>query len=225
MSYPAIPVAGSADESPLVALSDYQTITSDIGTSLENFDYFLKDALDQLQKEMRRTFLYAQYTERLYLYPNGTVYGSATPYDVRYAVQAPGQEVPNGQGAGIFQGDGIWVGWFIPLPSLPVWQGVVPPQTDITYWGGWVGSESPLWNTGPFNLPAKMKRIIARVVFYMANPAVLAGLPGGVKSQSVGGVSISGDLSSFMEADPQLRRDIRGWRKPQAMAWDAQTTS
>lgn len=218
---PSIPNAGTADPNPLVRLADYQRITKDTTTSTDDFEAALADALDDLQREMRRTFLYAQYTERLFLFRNGQVYPTATPLDPSKPVSAPAQETT--QNVGIFQGDGIWVGWFIPLPSLPVWQGVVPPQTDITYYGGWVGPDSTLYGQRP--IPSKLVRIICRVVWFICNPIALTGMPGGVKSVSIGGVSMSGDLSSFMDADPQLRRDIKRWRKAQVIAWDAQVTT
>lgn len=221
MTIPSIPNPNTADAAPLVLFTDYQMFTGDDVSSEARFDYFLPRALDELQREMRRTFLYAQYTERCFLYPDGMTYPTATPFDTSQGVTAPSGE-SNGD-VGIFQGDGLWVGWFIPLPSLPVWQGVVDPQTDVTYTGGWVGTSSPRYG-GVFDLPSKVESIIIRTVFFKLNPAALKNMPGGVKSSSVGGVSLAGSLSSFMAADPELRRDISGWRKPQVHAWDAQTT-
>lgn len=214
---PATPLPDTADPNPLVSVADYQRITRDTVTDDDDVQAAIDDALDMCQREMRRTILYAQYTERLYLYKNGMVYPSATPFDVSKVVMSPNGDPSDD--VGIFQGAGIWVGWFVPLPSLPVWMGVVSPQTDITYWGGFTGPDGP----GP-QIPAKLARIIARVAWYVANPATLQGLPGGVKSTSAGGVSISGDLSSMVAADPQLGRDIARYRKPQARGWGGQTT-
>lgn len=212
---PATPVAGTKDPNPLVTGDQYSRITGDSDSLY--IDASLNDALVMLQEEMRRTFLYAQYTERLYLYKNGMVYPTATPLDSTKGVLSPGGSPP--QTVGIFQGNGIWVGWYIPLPSLPMWTGVVPPQTDITYWGGWTGPAGP----GPF-LPPKLTRVICKVAWYINHPAALSGMPGGVKSVSIGGVSMSGDLSSMTDRDFQLARDIKKWRKPAVRAWDAQVT-
>jgi hypothetical protein len=216
MTIPAVPVDDTPDPNPLLTLTGYQQVTGDTSTDSGAFTATLADALDELQRETRRTLLYAQYTERLYVYRNGMVYPTATPLDTTKAVNNPGADPP--ENVGIFQGNGIWVGWFVPLPSLPIWQGVVPAQTDITYWGGYTGTDGP----GPY-LPAALKRVIAKVCWYMLHPVTLSGLPGGVKSASVGGVSMSGDLSAMVDRDPALARDIRRWRHPQAKAWDGQT--
>lgn len=215
---PATPNAGTADPNPLVTTAEYQAVTLDTATPSATVSAAIADALDLCQRETRRTLLYAQYTERLYLYGNGQVYPSATPLDTTKGVTSPTGSPP--ENVGVFQGNGIWVGWYVPLPSLPVWVGVVPPQTDITYWGGYSGPGG----IGPFALPAELKRIVCRVAWFICNPAHLEGTPGGVKSMTVGGVAMSGDLSSFMTADPDLCRAIRRWRHPQARGFDGQVT-
>lgn len=218
---PATPVTGTADPHPLVRIQDYARITQDQAALSDPTDLAasLADAIGMVEPETRRTFQYAQYTERLYLYHDGIVYPSATPLDVSKPVVGPAGNTPP-DNVGVFQGGGIWVGWYVPLPSLPIFAGVVPPQTDITYWGGWTGPDGP----GPF-IPPKLVRIICRVAWYILHPAALQGLPGGVKSTSVGGVSISGDLSSMVASDPQLAKDIRRFRKPQVRGWGAQVTT
>lgn len=219
MTIPATPNSGTADTNPLVTYTQYQQVTGDSQfASQADFDPYLEDALDLFQRRTRRTLLYAQYTERLYLYKNGTVYPTATPLDVTKSVTSPNGAPP--ENVGVFQGNGIWVGWYVPLPSLPVWEGVVPPQTDITYWGGYTGPAGP----GPL-LPTAIKRILCRIAWYAAHPVTMAGLPAGAKSVSVAGVSASGDLSFMVDSDLQLRRDIKRWRHPHAKAFDAQTTS
>lgn len=226
---PAIPVAGTADTAPLVTQADYQLITSDTASTTAEFNSLLPGVLNRLQRKWRRTLLYAQYTERLYLYKNGIVYPTTYPLDVTKLLTNPGQQVP--ENVGIFQGAGIWVGWFIPLPSLPVWQGVIDPQTDITYWAGYVGSGSTgvdangnLLVDGGFELPDEYLRVICRVLWYCLNPVALVGVPHGAKSQSVGGVTVAGVLSMIVDRDPALCRDIKRLRKPQVKAWDAQVT-
>jgi hypothetical protein len=164
--------------------------------------------------ECRRTLLYGQYTEDQYLYPTGMVYPSATPIDTTKAIFSNEEiydpAVDNAPGS-IVQGAAVWVGWFSPLPWMPVFSGVLPPQTNITYWGGYTQS----------TLPPKLRRCIAKIAYYSLHPYALSGTPGGLKSMSVGGVSISGDLYSFMLGDLQLKRDLRRFRKPQLMAWQS----
>jgi hypothetical protein len=100
--------------------------------------------------------------------------------------------------------------------------GVVPPQTVITYWGGFVNPTLATGNLASHGLPSKVKRMICKIAFYRANPVMLSGIPAGVRSMSVNGVSISGvDLSSMMDSDAQLRKDIKRWRHPQAYHWQA----
>lgn len=217
MTIPATPNAGTADPNPLVTYTQYQQVTGDTTTAEADWDAALDDALDLFQRRTRRTLLYAQYTERLYLYANGTVFPSATPLDVTKGVQSPNGAPP--EDVGVFQGNGIWVGWYVPLPSLPMWEGVVPPQTDITYWGGWTGPSGP----GPY-LPTSIKRVLARIAWYALHPVTMAGLPAGAKSISVAGVSAAGDLSFMVDSDTRLRKDIVRWRHPHARGWDAQTT-
>jgi hypothetical protein len=224
MTIPATPNSGTADTSPLVSYVAYQQVTGDttIGNQ-DDFDVVLDDALDLFQRKTRRTLLYGQYTERLYVYRNGQVYPTATPLDTVKGVMSPSGTPP--ENVGIFQGNGIWVGWYTPIPGLPFWLSAVPPQTDITYWGGYVGPSSPLAEERL--LPASIKRILCRICWYASHPATMAGIPAGARSVSVGGVSVSGsgDLSLMVDSDVGLRRDIKRWRHPQAHAWDGQSTS
>lgn len=218
MTIPSVPLTGTADTNPLVTQSDYQTVTADTTTTTDEWDSALADALDLFQRETRRTLLYAQYSERLYLYKNGMVYPTATPLDTSKGVVSPSGSPP--ENVGIFQGNGIWVGWYVPLPSLPVWVGTVPPQTDITYWGGYTGPAGP----GPL-LPSEIKRCLCKIAWYILHPVHLDGIPGGAKSVSVGGVSVSGDLSMMVESDRQLSNAIRRWRHPHAKGFDGQVTT
>ena len=215
---PATPIAGTADPNPLVTLSEYQLYTTDTdSTNALNFPDVLEDALDQVQRWCNRTLLYGQYDERLFVYKSGMVYPSAAPIDQTKPVST-NASTPD-PGNSIFQGDGIWVGWFIPLPALPVWEGVVPPQTDITYWGGYVGSQSS--NPQQPLLPARLKRAICKVCWFILNPVALSEMPGGVKSVAMGGVSISGDLSSMVDSDDALRRDLRRFQRRLGKHWDS----
>ncbi|MBU6430051.1 MAG: hypothetical protein KGR26_13635, partial [Cyanobacteria bacterium REEB65] len=191
-------------------------ITGDNDLSSDAFSEALTDVLALTALQCNRTWLYGQYTEMLYLSKNGMVYPSATPLDPNQQVIS-GSEVFNppsnteGQSASVIQGNGIWVGWFTPLPWMPVWTGVIPPQTQVTYWGGFTQS----------TVPPNLQRLWAKVIYYMTHPVALQGLPGGVKSMGIGGVSVGGDLSSFMIADPDLRRLVRRFTRPQPRAWQS----
>lgn len=213
---PLVPnsVAGSPTPTPLVSSSDYQRVTGDLSTPMATVEDLIQEAIEDLSRECRRTWIYGQYTESQYLYGNGMVYPSATPIDVNKPVVS-GEEIydptTDNTGSSIIQGDGVWVSWFSPLPWMPFYTGVVPPQTVITYWGGFTAA----------TLPAKVKRMICKIVYYRANPVALQGMAGGIKSMSVNGVSIAGDLYSFMDSDPQLKRDIKCWRHPQAIPWQS----
>jgi hypothetical protein len=74
-------------------------------------------------------------------------------------------------------------------------------------------------------LPSDIKRILAKLCWYMAHPVALAGLPSGARATSVGGVAVSGDLSAFTTRDRELAKAIRRWRHPMAKGWGAQVTS
>jgi hypothetical protein len=206
-------VEGSPTCEPLVSAQQYQKITKDVASGIDDIDDMITEVIWDLSQECRRTLVYGEYTEAQYLYPNGMVYPSATPIDVNQPVIS-GVEVydpaTDNTGSSIIQGDGVWVGWFSPLPWMPFYTGVVPPQTVLTYWGGYTQQ----------TIPPRLRRIICTVALYRLNPVVLLGMPGGTKSMSVGGVSISGDLSSLMDTDPALRKAIRKWRHPQGgYAW------
>jgi hypothetical protein len=204
----------SPDPRPLITADDYARITGDAATDSALVTAALAEVLDDTARMCNRTWLYGQYTELLYLYKNGMVFPSATPIDVGQPILA-GSEVfdPHGgvNSESVVQGAGVWVGWFTPLPWMPVWTGVIPPQTEITYWGGFVET----------TVPEKLKRIWARVAWYYLHPVLLPGLPGGSKSASAGGISVSGDLSIVTASDPQLKRDLRRWTRRQARAWQS----
>jgi hypothetical protein len=218
---PLIPnaISGSPTPFPLVSAAEYQQVTKDVTTDMSYVNELLAEALEDLSHKCQRTFIYGQYTESQRLYPNGMVYPSATPIDINQAIFS-GTEIYNpatdNTGSSIVQGDGVWVGWFSPLPWMPYYTGVVPAQTVITYWGGF---QNPAVASPGFALPSALKRLICKIAFYRANPVMLANMPGGVKSMSVNGVSISGDLSSLMDYDAEVKKGIMRWRHAHAQAW------
>lgn len=206
--------AVSPDPRQLITVEDYIRITGDTASDAGDVTEALSEAIEDSARMCNRTWGYGQYTELLYLYANGMVFPSATPIDVAQIIQS-GTEVFDPTNAAnsesVVQGAGIWVGWFTPLPWMPVWTGVIPPQTEVTYWGGYA---APV-------VPTKLKRIWARIAWYYLHPVSLPGLPMGAKSSGVGGVSVSGDLSIITAMDPQLKRDLRRWERRQARPWQS----
>jgi hypothetical protein len=218
---PAVPLvatgyngAVSPDPRPLITPEDYLRITRDTDSEESDIEQALLDTLDETARKCNRTWLYGQYEENLYLYRNGMVFPSATPIDINQTIVS-GSEVFDPQGGvnseSVVQGAGVWVGWFTPLPWMPVWTGVLPSQTVLTYWGGFAQP----------TVPVALKRLWARVCYHYLHPVTMPGLPMGAKSTGVGGVSISGDLSSITMSDPQLKRDIRRWSRRQARTWQS----
>ncbi len=221
MSLPSTPNAGTGITAPLVTVAQYRQITKDLASTPEDVQDELDEAVTTLSMQCNRTFPYGQYTEDLYLYNMGMVFPSATPLDAtkmvisgadNTAIYDPAQ----GQNpSSVIQGAGIWVGFFTPLPWMPVWTGVIPPQTVVTYWGGY----RPYQDTsGPTaGLPPRLARILCTIAYYTLNPSVVTAM--GAKSTAMGGISLAGDLSSFMQFDKNLRRMIRGFTRPAAHAW------
>lgn len=215
-------VSGSPTPYPLVSGPQYQQVTQDTTTDLSYVDELIAEAIEDVCHKCERTLIYGEYTESQRLYANGMVYPSATPIDITQPIVS-GVEIydpsTDNTGSSIVQGDGVWVGWFSPLPWMPFYTGVVPAQTVITYWGGF---QNTLVATNRAHaLPSALKRLICKIAFYRANPVMLQGMPGGVKSMSVNGVSIAGDLSSMMDYDPEIRRGLVRWRHPHAQAWQS----
>jgi hypothetical protein len=224
MTLPNTPVAGTGLTVPLVTADQYIVLTGDSTSNADDVQDAITDAVRDIAAECRRSLVYGQYQEVLYLYKKGMVFPSATPIDRTQSILASGQSIynpatDNNKTGSLIQGAGVWVGWFTPLPWMPVWQGVLDPQTPIDYWGGFQPYQSTGGSTD--SLPPKLAKAICTVAYYQLHPVALAGLPGGVKSMSVGGVSISGDLSSFMASDPTLRRTIKRFRHPQVHAWES----
>lgn len=224
MPYPKTPIAGTGLTDPLLTPDQYRKITSDTSVANEDITTALLEAEQMVCELNDRTMRYGNYEETLFLYPSGMVYPSATPFDPTHDVLAGGLPIfsapdDQNQTQAIIQANGIWIGWFQPA-YIPVWTGVVPPQTIINYWGGYMPYQGDGGNTEA--LPVLLAKILARVAYYSMNVGVLAGVSGSnIKSLGVGGVNISGDLESFMQFDGVLRRDIRRWRKPSVVGWDA----
>jgi len=198
LAIPAVPQPDTPAQDPLVSVQQYQQVTGDFATASLDVEDAVAQATTLACEACTRTFVFGHYIETLYVYKSGMVYPSATPIS---EVVAPTESV--------LQGAGIWVGWFFPVPVLPVWVGVVPPQTDVEYWGGYTAE----------TCPPRLARAIAKMAWFMLHPATLSDMPGGVKSVNVGGVSVSGDLSSMVLSDPGLRRDLARFTKRDPHGW------
>ena len=217
LNLPLIPLAGTADPNPLVSVQEYQEITNDLASDPGDVAEKITDAIDIVCQECTRTLLYGQYQETQYLYDNGMVFPSAVPIDPTKAISSnmviydPAVDLAPGS---IIQGWGVWVGWFTPLPWMPVFTGVIPPQTNITYWGGYTQG----------TIPPKLRRLIAKIAYrsIIANNDTMSGLPGGVRSLSVNGISMSGNsLSGFQIIDMATKKELRRFKRPQVEAWQS----
>lgn len=221
MALPSIPNPGTANEAPFLTPDQYRKITGDSTSDNEDIIQAIEEAADEFCTYTRRTIRYGTYTETMYLYAQGMVYPSATPLDAAKEIVSGNviyDPTTDANSSSVIQGVGVWVGWFTPLPWMPVWTGVIPPQTIVQYTGGY----QPYQVTdGPTEgLPMKMARCIAKIAFYSLTPAAITGGNlGGITSRSVGSVSLAGELSSFMLTDPQLEKDLKRLRKSMVKAW------
>lgn len=216
---PAVPLPNTGVTAPFLTVKQYQDITKDTSTEYQDVVEGLIEAERMVCEKCVRTIRYGQYAETQYVYPDGKVYPSATPLDRTKPILAGGQSIynPATPSSAVIQGAGVLVGWFQPA-YIPVLSGSIPPQTALTYWGGYQPYRADPGTTQ--SLPPSLAKILARVTFYSVNPLVLEGMTGNkIKSISVGGVAISGDLDSFMQYDAVLRRDIRKWRSAQIKPW------
>ena len=223
MSLPSTPNAGTGITTPLVSVAQYRQITGDLASTPEDVTRELSEALVSVSMQCNRTLPYGQYTEDLFLYDLGMVFPSAIPIDTTHSIISGADKstlynpATDTNPSSVVQGAGIWVGFFTPLPWMPVWTGVIPAQTVITYSGGFQPYQS---TTGPTpGLPPRVARILATVAYYTLNPSVVTTM--GASSTSMGGISLSGDLSSFMQIDKNLRHAIRAFTRPQARPWQS----
>lgn len=197
--------------SGLIRVADYVWVTKDEASWTPDVERALDDALSLVEDHLNRHFAFGTHTERLYVYRDGKVYPTNTPLAT---VTTPAVS------ASAIQGAGVYVGSFLPTPEIVNvgdWTAAVPPQVDVTYAGGYqpygtTNGETP-------QLPMKVMRAICRVAWLMLHPVVLPGIPIGAKSASVGDVSVTGDLESFVAIDPSIGRDLKPYRKRKAHAW------
>lgn len=199
---PATPISGTETANlPLIDIDYYQQSTNDVDSNPPDVLREIDNATSEVAKSLNRTLIFGQYTERLYVDRLGYTWPSAMPI----------AEVTSPVGA-LVQGARIWIGFFLPLPEMPVWSGVIPPQSDVTYWGGF----------DSISIPPKLADIIAKVAWYRLNPMTLPNMPGGATSVHVGSVGYSGrSLSQLVKWDRDLANQMERWRRPQAHAWQS----
>lgn len=196
----------------LVTSVDYYRETGDTTADETTVTTLLTGALAGIDEYCHRSFAYNTYTEALYVYHDGKVYPTNTPLDT--------VTTPANLASTAIQGAGVYLGVFLPTPAYinsGSWQAAVPPQASVTYTGGY----QPYGTTsGPTAaLPWSVMRAVCRITYLALHPVALPGMPSGAKNASVGGLSISGDLSPFIAMDASIKRDLKPYRKRQARGW------
>jgi len=196
----------------IMPIAGYRQITKDTLTVDADLQAALNSAASLVDEHCKRSFLYGQFTETLYVYRTGVCYPTNTPVDT--------VSTPSGLAPQSIQGAGIYLGVFLPVPALVNagdWMGAIPPQTVVTYMGGF----QPYGTTdGPTaQVPQKVARAIARVAWLILHPVALVGMPVGATSASIGGLSVAGDLSPFIAMDSSIERDLKGYRKRMVRGW------
>jgi hypothetical protein len=195
-----------ADASSLVDTVYYARVTGDTSSDDSATTEALNDALGLIQDEIGRVLALGSYVETLRVYRNGTVYPSATPIA---SIEAPDIDQVSIQGAGVY------IGYWNPAPAVTYgeFNSGIPPQTTLTYTGGYTAD----------TLPTKLKRAICRTAFNILHPSSLAGLPGGVNRVQVGDVGYSAAGSTALRIndplDDSIRADIKGYRNPNFRGW------
>lgn len=196
----------------ILPIAGYQQITKDTLTVDAELQPALNSAASLVDEHCKRQFLYGEHTETLYVYRTGVCYPTNSP--------VASVSVPAGLNAQAIQGAGVYLGVFLPVPALVNsgdWQSAIPPQTLVTYMGGFqpYGTDD-----GPTpQVPQKVARAIARVAWMILHPVALPGMPVGATSASIGGLSVAGDLSAFIAMDASIERDLKGYRKRMVRGW------
>lgn len=197
------------DASSLVVPADYQRVTGDTTTAVPQVTAALDEALGLVQDEIGRTLVFGTYRETLLVYKNGCVYPTATPIST---VVAPNVDAVSIQGAAIY------LGYWNPAPAVTYgeFNAGVPPQSTVTYSGGFTAD----------TLPAKLLRAICRVAFNSCHPAPLVGVPAGATSVHVGDVGYEGaSLRTLDPLDDGVKKDLRGFRNQQFRGWQISVAS
>ena len=191
-SKPTTAEAGTLWGGSLVSFQSYQKITGDTSNSQFDVEDTIAGVVTDVSRHLNRTLVYGLYNELLFVNRLGYTFPSAIPIS---QVVAP-------FGANL-QGASVWIGFYLPLPDMPVWSGVIPPQSYVEYWGGFIDS----------TLPPKLQRVIAKIAWYRLNPIPLIGVPAGVNSVHVGsvGFSAAGSISQFVDQDREHPQHARAF--------------
>lgn len=186
----------------LISVDDYQRFTSDLTPSAPAVTGAIVTAQQLVDEHCKRHFAYGSYTETLPVSSNGRVYPKATPVE---AVTSPSGTSLAGSAV---RGAGAAWSLFDPLT------GATTRTVELTYTGGYqpYGTASGVTPA----LPAKLALAIAKVAYNLLHPVVLAGVPSGTTSASVGDVSVSSstgrDLSGLSDAvDESTARALKGY--------------
>ena len=203
---PNTPIANGLTE-PLVSVAQYQSITGDTASGSDAVKEAIADAVYMICQECHRTLTYGTYKENLYLYALGMVFPSAAPIDHNQPISSgelstTRRRTTSRAKARSSREPGSGSAWFTPLPWMPVWTVLHSPSVPTSSIPG---------------LPALPRGRRARTGVYLRvcpqpwpprrdgipTRSASPGCPGGVKSSSVGGVSMSGDLSPSLHPGSQ----------------------
>lgn len=202
----------------LVDATHYARWTGDTTNAGAELAEALMDAQQQADQLCNRVFAYGQYKETLYIYQDGKIYPSATPL----------VSVDNPSGQSSIQGVGVWVGWWDPYPILAntysSFVGGYPPQTTITYTGGYQPYGTSTGPTPP--IPGKVARVIAQLAWKTLHPVELPDVPAGVNSVHVGDVGFSGPkpLTPGAMVDPAVEAGLADYVVRRVRAWQTNAT-
>lgn len=197
---PATPMDDLGFTGLLCPVAQYQAFTGDTTTDPTLLSTTLATAQNDVSKACKRTLAYGHYYELLYVYRDGYCFPSAVPFS---EFIQPESAFP--------QGAAVWVGFFLPLPEMPIWSGVLPPQTYVEYWGGFTDQ----------TIPGRLQQLIAKVAWRYLNPVALPGMPPGATTAGSGGVTASGDISTLAVRDRDIKRDIEAFSLPRWRRWQA----
>jgi hypothetical protein len=197
---PRTPLPGTGFTGPLVSFTTYQRITKDTSSNRYDVENAVMEVTADLSRELQRTLVYGNYNELLFVNKLGFTWPSALPIS----------QVDSPFGADL-QGFQVWIGFYLPLPDMPVWSGVIPPQSYVVYWGGFTDK----------TLHPKLQRLISTMVWYRLNAEPLVGVPAGATSVHVGSVGYSapGGISQFIYNDREMRRTKERFARTPPRAW------
>lgn len=187
----------------LVSATTYIEITGD-GDAAGDLDAALARAQARAERECRRPFSYGQYSETVFVYPDGCASPSVTPLA---SIDSPADT--------FLQGNRVFLGYLTPSPYLigGEWTNAFPPQAAITYTGGWTAD----------TLPEDLAEAICRIGFRMLHPVLLPQIPAGATSAAVGDVHLQSavPLDGFAVIDGGTAQVLQRYRRRQVRGWQS----